>query len=246
MIHYAPTLLLIEDDVSIAEPLTFGLQREGFAVLHAGDGLRGQELALTAKPDVVLLDLMLPKLNGLEVCELIRRESAVPIIMLTAKGQELDRVRGLQGGADDYIVKPFSFQELVARIQAILRRRELDQGGALPSSDRDRLVVDAIAIDRMAREVWRRKKKLQLSWREFELLWLLMENVGKALSRQEILDRIWGVDWVGDPRTLDVYVRWLREKIEQNPSKPAYIQTVRGYGYRFAHPQTDREERSRS
>ncbi|CBE69891.1 MAG: response regulator transcription factor [Candidatus Methylomirabilis oxygeniifera] len=245
MIHNAPTVLLIEDDASIAEPLIFGLRREGFHVLHAGDGLQGKALALTAKPDVVLLDIMLPKLSGLEVCELIRRESVVPIVMLTAKGQELDRVRGLQGGADDYIVKPFSFQELVARIQAILRRRQLDRGDALPSGDRDRIAITSIVIDRVAREVWRKKKKLELSWREFELLWLLMEHVGKALSRHEILDRIWGEDWVGDPKTLDVYIRWLREKIEKNPSAPEYIQTVRGYGYRFTDPQTPENERSR-
>lgn len=237
MTEHAPTLLLIEDDASIVEPLTFGLQREGFHVLHAVDGLQGEELALTAEPDVVLLDIMLPKLNGLEVCRLIRRKSAVPILILTAKGQELDRVMGLQVGADDYIVKPFSFHELVARIQAILRRRQLDWGDTHTSSNRDRVVVESIIIDRAAREVWQKKKKLELSWREFELLWLLMENVGKALSRQEILDRIWGENWVGDPKTLDVYVRWLREKIEKNPSLPEHIRTVRGYGYRFANPE---------
>lgn len=240
-----PKVLLIEDDASIAEPLIFGLRREGFHVLHVSDGLQGKALALTAKPDVILLDIMLPGLNGMELCRHIRSISPVPILMLTAKGQEWDRVLGLQVGADDYIVKPFSFQELVARIQAILRRRQLDRGDASPSSDRDRMVVESIVIDRMAREVWRKKKKLELSWREFELLWLLMENVGKALSRQEILDRIWGEDWVGDPKTLDVYVRWLREKIEQHPSLPAYIQTVRGYGYRFAHPQAPENERAR-
>jgi DNA-binding response OmpR family regulator len=240
-----PKVLLIEDDLSIAEPLIFGLRREGFHVLHAINGMQGKELALAEELDVILLDIMLPVLNGMEVCRLIRQRSAVPIVMLTAKGQELERVMGLQVGADDYIVKPFSFQELVARIQAILRRRQLDRGDIHMSSNRDRVVVESIVIDRVAREVWRKKKKLELSWREFELLWLLMENVGKALSRQEILDRIWGEDWVGDPKTLDVYVRWLREKIEQNPSLPAYIQTVRGYGYRFAHPQAAAEKRTR-
>jgi DNA-binding response OmpR family regulator len=240
-----PKVLLIEDDALIAEPLIFGLRREGFRVLHADDGLQGKALALTANPDVILLDIMLPKLNGLEVCRLIRQESAVPILMLTARGQESDRVIGLQGGADDYLVKPFSFQELVARIRAILRRRQLDRGDTFPSSDRDRIVIEAIIIDRTAREAWRKKKKLTLSWREFELLWILMENVGKALSRQDILDRIWGQDWMGDPKTLDVYVRWLREKIEKNPSQPIFIQTVRGYGYRFADPQAPENERAR-
>lgn len=240
-----PKVLLVEDDPSIAEPLTFGLRREGFHVLHASDGLRGQELALAEELDVILLDIMLPVLNGLEVCRLIRQRSAVPIVMLTAKGQELERVMGLQVGADDYIVKPFSFQELVARIQAILRRRQLDRGDIHMPSGRDRVVVESIVIDRAARQVWRKKKKLELSWREFELLWLLMEHVGKALSRHEILDRIWGEEWVGDPKTLDVYIRWLREKIETNPSLPDYIQTVRGYGYRFANPQASEEERSR-
>jgi DNA-binding response OmpR family regulator len=238
-----PKVLLVEDDTSIAEPLIFGLRLEGFHVLHAIDGLQGKELALTEEPDVVLLDIMLPELNGMEVCRLIRQKSAVPILMLTAKGQELDRVMGLQIGADDYIVKPFSFQELVARIQATLRRRQLDRGDIPVSADRDCLTVDSIVIDRTAREAWREKQKMEVSWREFELLWLFMENVGKALSRQEILDRIWGEDWIGDPRTLDVYVRWLREKLEQNPATPQYIQTVRGYGYRFANPQASDKER---
>lgn len=245
MTRNTPTVLLVEDDLSIAEPLVFGLGREGFQVLHAVDGLQGKEQALTEDPDVVLLDIMLPKLNGLEVCRLIRRKSAVPILMLTAKGQELDRVMGLQVGADDYIVKPFSFQELVARIRAMLRRRQLDRGEIPLLSSSDRVALGSIVIDRAAREVWRKTKKIELSWREFELLWLLMQNAGKALSRHEILDQIWGEDWVGDPKTLDVYVRWLREKVEKNPSLPEHIQTVRGYGYRFANPQASTEERSR-
>lgn len=228
------TILLIEDDEGIAEPLIFGLESEGFRVLHATDGHQGLHLARTASPAVVLLDVMLPGVDGFSLCRTLRRESALPILMLTARGQELDRVMGLELGADDYIVKPFSFRELVARVRAILRRRQLDRGET--PAPLDRLVIGEIVLDRTARQVWRAGRPVELTQREFNLLGALMEHAGQAMSRQELLNLVWGEDWIGDPRTLDVHIRWLREKIEDDPAAPRYIQTVRGYGYRFADP----------
>ncbi|MFQ6058703.1 MAG: response regulator [Anaerolineae bacterium] len=228
------TILLVEDDESIAEPLIFGLQGEGFRVLHATDGHRGLELARAEGPDLILLDVMLPGMDGFAVCRTLRRESAVPILMLTARGQELDRVMGLEIGADDYIVKPFSFRELLARVRATLRRRQLDRGEVSPPSER--LVVGEIVLDRTARQVWLAGNLIELRQREFDLLCALMEKVGQAIPRHELLDRVWGEGWIGDPRTLDVHIRWLREKVEDDPSTPRYIQTVRGYGYRFVDP----------
>lgn len=226
----APRLLLVEDDESIAEPLIFGLRSEGFEVLHAVNGRQGLELARTKQPDLILLDVMLPEMDGMTVCRTLRAESAVPILILTARGQELDRVMGLELGADDYVVKPFSFRELVARIRAILRRRELDHG---TRSTGERLTIGRLTLDRTARRVTKDGKPVELTAREFDLLAALMERAGEAQARQELLDRVWGETWVGDPRTLDVHIRWLREKLEDDPSAPRWIETVRGYGYRF-------------
>ncbi len=226
-------LLLVEDDESIAEPLIFGLENEGFEVLHAGDGQRGLALARSAAPDAILLDVMLPGTDGFALMRTLRAESSVPILMVTARGQEMDRVMGLERGADDYIVKPFSFRELLARVRAVLRRRSPE---AAPASSGDRLVIGKIVLDRAARQAWRDGKPLELSQREFDLLRVLMEHCGEALARQELLDKIWGEEWIGDTRTLDVHIRWLREKLEENPSAPRYLQTLRGYGYRFVDP----------
>ena len=228
------TILLIEDDEIIAEPLIFGLQGEGFQVLHATDGRKGLDLARAEEPALILLDVMLPGIDGFAVCRKLREESAVPIIMLTARGQELDRVMGLEIGADDYIVKPFSFRELLARVRATLRRRELDRG-ATPSPG-DRMAIGDIVLDQTARQVWRAGRLLELRQREFDLLCALMEHAGQAVQRHDLLDLVWGEGWIGDPRTLDVHIRWLREKVEEDPSAPRYIQTVRGYGYRFEDP----------
>jgi DNA-binding response OmpR family regulator len=227
-------ILLVEDDEEIADPLIFGLQKEGCLVLHAADGPRGLDLARTSQPDLVLLDVMLPGMDGFRLCRTLRQESSVPIIMLTARGQELDRVMGLELGADDYVVKPFSFRELMARVRATLRRRDLDRG--TPRATAERLVVGDIALDRAARLVWRGGQPIELTTREFDLLAALMERHGQAIPRAALFDRVWGESWVGDPRTLDVHIRWLREKVEDNPSAPRYIQTVRGYGYRFVDP----------
>ncbi|MBI4671334.1 MAG: response regulator transcription factor [Chloroflexi bacterium] len=225
-------LLLVEDDESIAEPLCFGLQGEGFAVAHARTGKQGLELARSQKPDVVLLDVMLPEMDGFTVVRTLRAESSVPVLMLTARGQEMDRVMGLELGADDYLVKPFSFRELVARVRALLRRRELERGGSAGLSER--LICGDLILDRTARRVTRRGRTIELTTREFDLLAALMERAGQAQARQELLDRVWGEEWIGDPRTLDVHIRWLREKIEDDPSAPQRIETVRGFGYRFA------------
>ena len=233
-----PTILLIEDDEGIAEPLVFGLQSEGMAVLHAPNGARGLALARREQPDAILLDVMLPDMDGFAICRTLRRESATPILMLTARGQEMDRVMGLELGADDYIVKPFSFRELLARVRAVLRRRDLDRGPAPRTADR--LTVGDIVLDRTARQLWRRGELLELSPREFDLMVVLMDHLGQALARQDLLDRVWGEEWIGNPRTLDVHIRWLREKIEDDAAAPVYIETVRGYGYRFAHPSAGR------
>ncbi|MCX7851700.1 MAG: response regulator transcription factor [Caldilineales bacterium] len=229
-------IVLIEDDENIAEPLRFGLGHEGYEVHHAVNGPQGLEMVHSLRPDLVLLDVMLPGMSGFTVCRLLRQESVVPIIILTARDQEMDRVMGLELGADDYIVKPFSFRELLARVRAILRRRELDAGRE--PSPGDRLVVGDLVLDRTARQAWRNQRLLDLRPREFELLMALMEQPGKAIPRQVLLDRVWGEAWIGDPRTLDVHIRWLREKVEDDPSTPRYIQTVRGYGYRLAEPET--------
>ncbi len=229
-----PTILLIEDDEGIAEPLVFGLQSEGMNVLRAPNGAQGLALARGEHPDVILLDVMLPDTDGFAICRTLRGESATPILMLTARGQEMDRVMGLELGADDYIVKPFSFRELLARVRAVLRRRDLDRGQTARATDR--ITVGEIVLDRTARQLWRRGQLIELSPREFDLVVALMERIGQALSRQELLDRVWGEEWIGNPRTLDVHIRWLREKIEDDSAAPIYIETVRGHGYRFVDP----------
>lgn len=227
------TLLVVEDDEQIAEPLIYGLRAEGFQVLHAKDGVEGVEVARREQPDLVLLDIMLPRLDGFGVARQLRAESAVPIIMLTARGQEMDRVMGLEIGADDYVAKPFSFRELLARIRALLRRRELDRGAAATGPS-DEVVMGPLRISRATRQVWREGHEVGLSHREMELLLALAAQAGRAVARQELFDSVWGQNWVGDARTLDVHIRWLREKLEADASHPEYLQTVRGYGYRLS------------
>ena len=230
----SPTILLIEDDDGIAEPLIFGLESEDMQVLRAPNGTQGLALARSEHPDVILLDVMLPDMDGFAICRTLRAESTTPILMLTARGQEMDRVMGLELGADDYIVKPFSFRELLARVRAVLRRLDLDRGQAPRVADR--VVVGDLVLDRTARQLSRRGQLGELSPREFDLMVVLMASIGQALSRQELLDRAWGEEWIGNPRTLDVHIRWLREKIEDDAAAPVYIETVRGHGYRFVDP----------
>ena len=225
------TLLLVEDDTTLAETLRYNLEREGYAVLHANDGVTALEYARRDQPDLVLLDIMLPRLDGFSVCRILRKESDVPIIMLTARQDEVDRIAGLELGADDYIGKPFSLGELLARVRAILRRTDRK-----PIGDREVLDAGAIKIDTGSRRVWRGSGELTLSQKEFDLLTCLVRNRGMALSRDVLLERVWGYDFLGDSRTVDVHIRWLREKVEPEPGRPIYIQTVRGVGYRFEVP----------
>ena len=227
------TVLFVEDDVGTAVPLVLELQDRGFRVLHATDGHWGLKLARMASPDLILLDVFLPRMDGFAVCRALRRASDVPILMLIERDR--DGVKALEIGADGCITKPFSLRELLARVHAILRRRRLDRGH-LPSPS-DRIVVGDIVLDRATRQVWRCGRLIPLRQREFDLLCALMENAGKAVPRQELLGRVWGKDWVGSPRTLDVHIRWLREKVEDVPSSPRYIQTIRGYGHRFLVPE---------
>lgn len=222
-------ILLVDDEPVIIDSLTYSLNREGFDVHTAVDGSQALELFDTVRPDLVVLDIRLPGLDGLEVCRRLRARSTVPIIMLTALGNELDRVVGLEVGADDYLPKPFSFRELLARIRSMLRRVELDQRAGRPES----LQIGYLRAEPTSRRVFKGEKEIQLSAREFELLTTLMSQAGRAVSRDELISQVWGTDWSGDPRTLEVHIRWLRLKIEDDPTVPRFVQTVRGYGYRF-------------
>jgi DNA-binding response OmpR family regulator len=225
-------VLVIEDEANLAEALRYSLEAEGYHVMAAADGLHGLELARTGSPDLVILDVMLPGMDGLELCRLLRRESDVPVLMLTARGEEVDRVVGLELGADDYVTKPFSMRELLARVRALLRRPRAGAGEAAPVAHRV-LRAGELELDVEAHRARLAGTELELKPREFDLLALFMANPGRAFTREQILDRLWGHDYVGDVRTVDVHVRWLREKTEASPSNPARIITVRGVGYRF-------------
>jgi len=223
-------ILLVDDEELITDSLSYSLKREGFDVETAADGKTALEKIDSVKPDLIVLDLMLPDISGFEVCRRLRMNSTTPVIMLTARGEEIDRVLGLEMGADDYLAKPFSFRELLARIQAMLRRIELDRKVKKPET----MSLRKISLDPVGRRAFSGKDELQLSAREFDLLDILMKNAGKAMSREDLIKQVWGNEWVGDPRTLDVHIRWLRLKIEEDPADPEYIQTVRGFGYRFS------------
>ena len=225
-----PTVLLIEDDRLIAEPIARALKMQNYTVLTASNGATGLDMALTAHPDLVILDIMLPEMNGWDVCKGIRRKSVVPILMLTALSEEIDRVLGLELGADYYLSKPFSSRELLARIKALLRRVEFDTAR---SNQNEQIEFADILIDLNRRQVFKDGKEVALRFKEFELLSLLVVKAGDVVTRAEIFDKVWGTDWLGDMRTLDVHIRWLREKLEDDPSEPRCIQTVRGVGYRL-------------
>jgi DNA-binding response OmpR family regulator len=221
-----PSVLVVEDDKTVRETLALNLDSEGYKVYTAEDGEQGLEVARERKPDLVVLDVMLPNLDGLTVCRILRRESEVPIILLTARGTETDKIIGLETGADDYVVKPFALGEFLARVRAALRRgRSPSPVTELSSSD--------LRLDLVARRAFLGDDEIQLAPREFELLATLMRNSGAVLSRDLLLARVWGDDYPGDSRTVDVHIRWLRQKIEPDPSKPERIVTVRGVGYRF-------------
>lgn len=228
------SILLIDDDELITGPVARALEGLGYAVSVAHDGEAGLRAARESHPDLIILDVLMPVIDGWAVCKALRAESAVPILMLTALGDEMDRILGLELGADDYLSKPFSTRELVARIRALLRRVELDH--AAPRTPPE-IVVGDITLDLDARRVFKGDTELSLRYKEFELLSLLMSRAGEVITRSELFDEVWGTDWLGDTRTLDVHIRWLREKVEDHPSEPQYVQTVRGVGYRFAAPE---------
>jgi DNA-binding response OmpR family regulator len=225
------TILLVEDDPTLSETLRYNLEREGYTVLMANDGALGLELARQEQPDLVILDVMLPRLDGFSICRILRQEGDTPILMLTARQDEVDRIAGLELGADDYVSKPFSLGELLARVRAVLRRTE-----RRTPSNREVLEAGGLRIDTGSRRAWRSNLELSLSQKEFDLLTCLVRNRGMALSRDVLLERVWGYDFLGDSRTVDVHIRWLREKVEPDPGRPMYIQTVRGIGYRFELP----------
>lgn len=224
------TILVADDDEMIVDVLLDQFTREGYAVVTAGDGVEALHKARLAQPDLILLDVMMPKLQGWEVLRELRRDSTAPVLMLTARGEELDRVLGLELGADDYIVKPFSFRELLARVRATLRRVDYDRRRGAAD---DAVLVGPLAIDRRRHQVARRGAVVALSQREYDLLIALLDANGAVVARGDLLDQVWGESWIGDPRTLDVHVRWLREKLEEAPSQPRLIRTVRGAGYRL-------------
>jgi DNA-binding response OmpR family regulator len=226
-----PRVLLIEDEESIATPLVGALEREGFEVEHAATGREGLEAASNDAVDLVLLDLMLPDMDGRDVCRTLRQSSDVPVIMLTARGLETDRVVGLELGADDYVVKPFSVAELAARIRAVLRRTA-DRAAA----PKDVLEVGDVQLDGRTWTARHRGEPLELARREFELLRLLLERAGEVVTREQLMREVWETEWMGATKTLDVHVSTLRRKLGDDPSAPRYIHTVRGVGFRFAGP----------
>ncbi len=225
-----PTILVVEDEPSIAEALDFGLSAEGFTVVVAIDGEDGLEQFARVRPDLVLLDLMLPGLAGTEVCRRIRTASDTPVIMLTARDDEIDKVVGLELGADDYVTKPFSMRELTARVRAVLRR---GAGGEVAGVDGP-LEAGGVRVDPDRHEVRVRGHLVEVPPKEFALLELLVRNAGNVLTREILIDRIWGSDYVGDTKTLDVHVKRLRGRVEDDPRQPRLIRTVRGVGYKFA------------
>ena len=227
------TVLVVEDEENLLEALRYNLEREGYAVNTAIDGEQALLSARDSAPDLVILDVMLPQLDGFEICRILRRRSDVPILMLTARGEEIDRVVGLELGADDYVTKPFSIRELMARVRNLLRRSHRAPSASDDASPADILRSGDLEVDSVSHIVRLNGELLELKPREFDLLALLAKNKARAFTRDQILERLWGHDYYGDSRTVDVHIRWLREKIEPQPSKPVRIVTIRGVGYRF-------------
>lgn len=234
------SVLVVEDEDSFVEALQIGLAREGFEVSVARDGAEALAVFDSVAPDLVLLDVMLPKVSGIDVCRELRARSTVPIIMVTAKGAEIDTVVGLEVGADDYVTKPYRMRELVARMRAVLRRRAMDDGPVVASVessvDADIVTVGDVSLDHDRHEVTVRGDVVALPLKEFELLSLLLTNAGRVVTRDVLIDRVWGLDYVGDTKTLDVHVKRLRSKIEDDPANPVRIVTIRGLGYKYDSP----------
>ncbi len=224
------TVPVVDDEDSIVDALALGLQREGFRVHVAQDGTEALELFESTQPDLVLLDVMLPKMSGIDVCRELRKRSKVPIIMVSAKGSEIDTVVGLEVGADDYVTKPYRLRELVARMRAVLRRAPSD---AAEGSSEGEIAVGDVALDPERHEVNVRGQLVQLPLKEFELLHVLLENAGRVVTRDSLIDQVWGLDYVGDTKTLDVHIKRVRAKIEADPATPERIVTIRGLGYKY-------------
>ena len=227
------TILVVEDDPAILETVSYNLRREGHEVITAADGQAGLALARESDLDLIVLDLMLPRMSGLDVCRVVRAGRPVPIIMLTARDEEIDKLVGLEAGADDYVTKPFSMRELLARVNAQLRRDRISRTAAGTASSSGELVADDIVLDTVAHEVRRDGVVVATRPKEFDLLEYLMRHPGQALSREQILEAVWGYSYPGETRTVDVHIRWLREKLEREPAQPEHITTVRGLGYKF-------------
>jgi len=236
-----PKVLVVEDEPALLDTLEYNLSKQGYKVSTAKDGLKALEMARQVTPDLMVLDIMLPGMDGFEVCRILRQEMSVPILFLTAKADEIDKIVGLEVGADDYMTKPFSMRELVARVKALLRRVRLvreeveatHQDAVQADFPLERLVFDDLIIDLSRREVFFRGATFHLKPKEFELLVFMARNKGIVISRDLVLERVWGWDYDGGSRTVDVHVRWLREKIENDPANPTRLITVRGVGYRF-------------
>ncbi len=225
------TVLIVEDDKNLLDTLQYNLKKEGYEVFTAAGGTTALEVARREKPDLIVLDVMLPEMSGFEVCRILRKEMAVPILMLTAKADEADKVVGLEIGADDYMTKPFGLRELLARVKAMLRRAGMSQ----TSQQNVETVLRAgnIQVDTARHQAEKGSAKLELTPKEFDLLAFLAKNKGFVFSRDQLLEKVWGYDFAGDTRTVDVHVRWLREKIEDDPNEPVLLLTVRGVGYKL-------------
>jgi DNA-binding response OmpR family regulator len=225
----AKKILIVDDESAILQTLRFNLERNGYAVITSGDGRSAVGLAASERPDLVIMDIMLPVLDGIEACKEIRKSSGVPIIMLTAKDQEIDKVLALELGADDHVTKPFSLHEFLARVKARLRR----QNGHGDGTRSEAISVGEIVLDPSRQSLSVRSKEVAVAPKEFSLLQVLMENRGRVVTRQQLLDKVWGYDFEGEHQTISVHVRWLREKIEVDPNNPRHIVTVRSRGYMF-------------
>lgn len=228
-------ILIVEDDKTLLDVLKYNVQKEGYDVVTAADGLAAIDQARKEKPDLIILDVMLPQLDGFEVCRILRREISTPILMLTAKAEEIDKIIGLELGADDYMTKPFSMRELLSRVKAIFRRMEMMivEPSSAAGSRASVLKSGNLEIDAKRHQVKLDNILVDLSLKEYELLALLLQHKGQVFSREKLLENIWGYDYSGDTRTVDVHIRWLRKKIELSPDKPKHLLTVRGVGYKF-------------
>ena len=231
MMADADKILIVEDDRNLSDTLKYNLRKEGYEVVTAVDGAEALDVARREKPDLIILDLMLPKISGFEVCRILRKEMIVPILMLTAKADETDKIVGLEIGADDYMTKPFSLRELLARVRAMLRRAKMVE--TQPVAEEALLKVGDIEVDIARHQASKGAATLALTPKEFDLLAFLARNRGFVFSRSQLLEKVWGYDFAGDTRTVDVHIRWLRQKIETDPNNPEHLITVRGTGYKL-------------